>query len=610
MNTSAPAGSVLASTAFSIINNAIIDKKSSFKKAPGVWYNKGKDMKKKWQLAKPVSDEQLQRFPEVNPVVVQLLHNRGLATQEHVDEFLNPDYSQDVHDPYLFRDMQQAVRRIFQAIKDGEAITVHGDYDADGVSASVILVSTLQDLGATVDVYIPHRMSEGYGLNTDTIAELKKRGTSLIITVDCGISSIAEVAAAQAQGIDVIVTDHHEAQPELPDALAIINPHVPGEQYPFADLSGAGVAFKLVQALVQQDKGAKLKQGYEKWLLDLVAIGTIGDCVPLLGENRTLAKYGMIVLRKTRRVGLQKLIETTHYQKESLDTNSVAFGIVPRINAAGRVDHANKAYQLLMTADEDEARAASADLEQTNLSRQKTTEQIVAAAKQQIGTVADQRILFASGADWTVGIVGLVAGKLSDEYSRPVLIMGEKANDVVGSGRSIPAFDITHALIESRDLLERYGGHAAACGFTVKKENVNAFIQKMSALAEQHITKADMVKMVQVDTAIDLERANWDLVSIMQDFEPFGVGNPVPHFMACNAEVIDMQKVGNGGKHLRMALQQGVTSRKIIAFNFGNGLGEELQVGDCVDVVFELSVNEWNGNRELQLKLVDLKMHL
>jgi single-stranded-DNA-specific exonuclease len=565
-------------------------------------------MVKKWLVAKKISEEQKSQFPEIHPIALQLLYNRGLQTQSAIDEFLHPDYGQDIHDPFLFRDMEKAVARIFQAIENGEKITIHGDYDADGVSATVIAASTLLALGAEIHVHIPHRSLEGYGLSEKTVEELVKNGTKLIVTVDCGIASQKEVALAKSKGIDVIVTDHHEQQPELPAADAIINPQVHDEKYPFKNLAGSGVAFKLAHALAIRDGGKKLKEGFEKWLLDLVALGTIADCMPILGENRTLVKYGLIVLRKTRRLGIQELAKQARITLEAVDTNSVGFTIGPRLNAAGRLEHANTAYRLLLTEDLTEAETIAKGLEKTNQDRQRMTEKIVTSAKQQIGDIKDQKILFALGKDWIPGIVGLVAGRLTEEYSRPVLIMGEKQDgEIVGSGRSIPSFNVTKALIECRSLLDHFGGHEAACGFSLAQKNLEKFKKKMIAQAEGHITEKDMVKSIVIDTDIHLKEANWELVELLNQFEPFGEDNRQPRFVTYGLTIVDMQKVGRDGKHLKLVVKQDEEIEKIIAFGIGNSWGNRLKIGDVIDVIFELSVHEWNGNRELQLKLIDIK---
>ncbi|MFA5052217.1 MAG: single-stranded-DNA-specific exonuclease RecJ [Patescibacteria group bacterium] len=567
-------------------------------------------MAKKWQIAKKISSELQARFPEFSALLIQLLFNRGLQAQQPIDEFLHPDYSKNIHDPFLFRGMKTAVDRIFSAIEKHEHITIHGDYDADGVTATVIPYITLKTLGADVDVYIPHRVTEGYGLNSNTVNELAKKGTKLIITVDCGISSQPEIALASKKEIDVIVTDHHEQPPELPAALTIINPHVAGETYPFTDLSGSGVSFKLVSALVMEASRRELYKGlladgFEKWLLDLVAIGTIADCVPILGENRTLVKYGLVVLKKSRRVGLVELAKSARVSLPSVDTNAVSFSLVPRLNAAGRIDHANTAFELLVTDRHDEAESIAASLEKTNQQRQRTTEQMVNESKKQIGDAAGKKLLYAIGPGWSPGIVGLVAGRLMDVHHRPVLIMGEKENVIVGSGRSIPGFDITKALVEARKFLDRFGGHAAACGFTLDKKNLKNFLSSVTKQAER-LTEDKLTKSLFVDAEIPLAAADWELVGQLDQFEPFGEGNKRPRFASFGLTLIDFQGVGQDGKHLRLQVQQQSTTRKMIGFSLSEKWVNELTIGGTIDAVYELSVNEWNGNRELQLKLVDL----
>ncbi|MDD5039732.1 MAG: single-stranded-DNA-specific exonuclease RecJ [Patescibacteria group bacterium] len=563
-------------------------------------------MKRTWLVAKPISDSVRARFAEVDPIIVQLLHNRGFTTQTAIDEFLNPDYGQDLHDPFVFKDMARAVSRIFAAIEKREVITVYGDYDADGVSASIIMVSTLRKLGADVNIYIPHRQSEGYGLNVKTVDDLARSGTKLIVTVDCGIANKLEIERANTKGVDVVVTDHHEQPPELPPAYAIINPHLDQETYPFRELSGAGVAFKVVQALLARDGATRVPAGFEKWLLDIVAIGTIGDCVPIIGENRTLARYGLVVLRKTKRHGLQAIARSARLDIATVDTNGVSFSIVPRLNAAGRMHHANIAYELLMTEDASVAADAAAGLERTNQQRQRLTETMVAESRKQIGSVGTSRLLSAIGDGWQAGVVGLVAGKLADEFQRPVLIMGRHHGEVIGSGRSIEKFDITKALIECREYLVRFGGHAEACGFTLQAGKVAAFLKKMVAIANREIRETDMVKRIMIDAAVPLDAMTWDLVTKLQDFEPFGIGNHQPRFVAYKLTIAEMHAVGKDGKHLRFVLQDGATSRKFIAFGFGKRWCDALSIGDTVDVVFEISFNEWNGSRELQLKVIDI----
>ncbi|MFH2136150.1 MAG: single-stranded-DNA-specific exonuclease RecJ [Patescibacteria group bacterium] len=571
----------------------------------------------KWKVAEQISEKFKNKFPEIDPVILQLLTNRGIKTQEQIDEFLYPDYSQDIHDPYIFLDMKKAVERVFGAIEKKEKIIVHGDYDADGVCSALVMVSTLSALGADVQVYIPHRELEGYGLNMQTVEELGKNGVNLIITTDCGISNHAEIKRAAKLGIDVIITDHHTEPPELPEAaFAIIDPHLAREKYPFHELSGAGVAFKMVQAILRNPQfTANDRQidpeAFEKWLLDLVAIATITDIMPLLGENRTIVKYGLLVLNKTQRLGLKKLIESLSLNKnKDLDARNVAFQIGPRLNAAGRIDHANQAYELLKTDDVDEVQNLVDALNKTNEGRQSLSERVTAEAKAQIGEeIGEEKVLFALGEGWPVGIVGLVAGKIADKFFRPTFVMTEKEGVIMGSGRSIPEFDIMEGLREAKELFSHYGGHAGACGFTLKnKKDLKKFEKILKKFAEKKLDGLDLTQTLEVDAEVDLEKINWELFELLEKFAPFGRANERPRYLGRGLSVETFESVGTNGNHLRINLSQGNGLRKkFIGFCFGDWC-QKLKVGDKIDVVFEVDVNEWNGNRELQMKIIDLKM--
>ncbi len=570
-------------------------------------------MLKKWQVASVIDQNFINQFPEIPPLVLQLMHNRGLLTQEAIDEFLNPDYGQDIFDPFLFKDMAKATAEIFSAIEKKEKIAVYGDYDADGVCGSVILVEILQALGGEVDIYIPHREKEGYGLNLPAIKELANNGVKLIVTTDCGITNHSEVALANELGLRVIITDHHHPAPELPAGLAVINPKVIGEKYPFAELAGVGVAYKLVQALIYklktQNSKLKINEGFEKWLLDLVAIGTIADISPLLGENRTLVKYGLMVLNKTRRLGLKVLIEEASLTGE-LNTQNIAYQIAPRLNAAGRLNHANVVYKLLTTNSTKEARSLAQELNRTNQERQRLTDQIIAEVKKQWGEIkASHKILFAIGDDWPVGVVGLVAGKLCEEFYRPVLVMTRLSGQITGSGRSIPEFNIIEALAKAHGLLMRFGGHAQACGFSIEsEENLKKFKEKLTAVAGRELKDKDLTPRLDIDATIQLKEIDWEIFEQLEKFEPFGEDNKQPRFLASGEEVFNLQPVGSDGKHLRIFLKDETGKiYKTIGFCFGDWC-QRLKIRDKIDLVFEVDVNEWNGNRELQFKIVDLKM--
>lgn len=566
-------------------------------------------------MAEPVSVDLQARFPELNQIVLQLLVNRGLTTQAVIDGFLSPDYLTDLHDPFLFSQMDKAVKRILSAIEAQEHIMVYGDYDADGVTSTAVMIEALTALGAThLDRYIPYRETEGYGLNPVAVKKIADDGVTLVITVDCGITGGAEIDILNAQNVDVIITDHHHAPVSLPKAYAIINQNVPGEPYPFKDLTGVGVAFKVAQALVARHasyKVTQLAEGFEKWLLDLVAIGTIADIQPLLGENRVFATYGLVVINRTRRIGLQKLLASLNNKTNHIDERAVGWQIVPRLNAAGRLNHASTAYELLTTQDETEATRLSQELSQTNQERQQITEKIRDEARKQIGTFKDQNILIVVGEEWPTGIVGLVAGKIADEFHRPTLVISRFKGEIIGSARSIAEFNVIEAIEQCADFLKKFGGHPQAAGFTIDgEEGLQQFIQKMTTLADAQLTGKDIPAVLSVDTEIDLDQVNWELFEALEKFPPYGEDNPKPRFLAKQLTVVDHQKLGKGELHMRLMVSHTKpVIRKTIGFNLGEWCNT-LKRGDKVDMVFEVDVNEWNGNRELQMKIVDLKMSL
>ncbi|PIS40415.1 MAG: single-stranded-DNA-specific exonuclease RecJ [Candidatus Kerfeldbacteria bacterium CG08_land_8_20_14_0_20_43_14] len=571
-------------------------------------------MEKIWHVAEPVSPAIKQEFPELDDITLQLLWNRGLKDQKGIDEFLKPDWLKDIHDPFLFVDMGKAVARIFKAIEKQENIIVHGDYDADGVCASAILFNTLKALGAKVDVYLPHREREGYGLNLQTIDHLHEvHKANLIITCDCGTSNYQEVERAKELKIEVIITDHHHEPVERPKAFALINPRLAGSGYPFPGLAGSGVAFKLAQALIRKSDLDKIdnlsKDGFEKWLLDFVAISTITDFMPLVGENRTLVSYGLIVLKKTPRPGLRAMCEVMGTRQENIDTTTIGFQIGPRLNAAGRMDHASTAFRLLISQDYEESKSIAIALNESNIERQKLTEEIVAKAKGLIGSVgADRKILTALGEGWPVGVVGLVAGRLADEFHRPVLIMTKHDDLVVGSGRSIPSYDITQALVRNKQFLERFGGHAGACGFTLTLAKIEDFSKAILADANHELKDSDLLKEISIESEVALKQISFKLLNVLEDFEPFGEGNPKPLFVCRGMAITELQPVGKDKRHLRIVVNhQTAEPRKFIAFGFGEVYGPMLTVGDKIDIVFSVDRNEWNGTRELQLKVIDLK---
>ncbi|MEW6407850.1 MAG: single-stranded-DNA-specific exonuclease RecJ [Patescibacteria group bacterium] len=574
-------------------------------------------MLKIWHLQPPAPKEFINRFPEFDPLVLQLLYNRGVTSQEKIDEFFNPDYGQDLFDPFLLSDMEKACDRIEQAVLKKERVAIFGDYDADGVTSSVILTDFLKNvLGLSGQVYIPDRQSEGYGLNKKALDWLLYKKIKLVITCDCGVSNKEEIDYGKSKGFDFIVLDHHHLHQKFSDDYIIINPKKSGDKYPFKELAACGVVFKFIQAFLQA-KNPHTKNfgvGVEKWLLDLVAIGTVADCVPLISENRTLVKYGLTVLSKTKRIGLAKLMEKAGIQPENLDTYALSFLIAPRINAAGRIDHATTAYKLLATKNTGEAEKISQDLEEKNYHRQKLCDEIILEAKEIIGKVKkERRILWAAKEKWPLGILGLAAGKICEEFSRPVFILSKGEKESTGSVRSIPQFNIIEAITKSADLLLEYGGHKQAAGLSLENKNLEIFFDRLEDLAAKQLSDLDLIPTINVDAPLDFSKLDFKFYEELQKLEPHGLGNPKPIFAATSIKVENIQLVGYDHQHLKIFLSKPLGGqRKVyeaIGFNQAQGVFQKINKGDLVDIVFELNANIWNGQRKLELKVLDFKKH-
>jgi single-stranded-DNA-specific exonuclease len=588
---------------------------------------------------------------------LQLLYDRGLDTQEKIDEFFNPDYLGDLHDPFLMLGMKEAAERILKAITRKEKIVVFADYDCDGVCGSIILKEVIEKIGGVVEeVYIPDKVAEGYGLNSVAVENFKKNGIQLLITVDCGITNHREIKLAKSLGIEVIVVDHHQVVGFLPEAI-VIDPHQPEDFYPFKDLAGAGVAFKLAQALLQmlrlgsaqcpQDKlssenglanGNKIPDGWEKWLLDLVALATVADIVPLLGENRTLVKYGLVVLAQTQRIGLKYLMKTAGINpilevsandgpaavdnlisrieagmrrySTNLTARILGFSLAPRLNAASRMEHANIAYQLLTSKLADEANKISLKLDDLNRKRQKLVENITKEIEGQFAALEAEKVIFAYSEKWPLGVAGLVAGRLKDKYNRPTFIFNITGGRAKGSIRSIAEFNVVEAMAECSHLLEKFGGHPCAAGCELAADKLGEFKKCLEQIADRELKGIDLTPTIAIDYEFKIGEIDWPAYDWTRKFAPFGKDNPSPLFMLLGAEIINLRKVGNDDKHLKIELKGKVDDRekRIGAIGFNHGIKyEELKVNDKVDIVFEFLVNEWNGTRELELKVIDLK---
>lgn len=545
----------------------------------------------------------------LHPIVASLLDQRGYREEDERVRFLSPQYDRDLHDPFLFSQMERVVERIGISLSRGEVIGIFGDYDADGVTSATVMRETIQALGGRAVVYIPRKDTEGHGLNTRALDFFTKEGARLIMTLDCGMMNHEEIEEANMLGLDVIIIDHHHVPEVLPSAYAIINPKLTGETYPFRDLCGAGTAFKVAQALFR--RFAPEKEDQVKWLLDIVATGTVADVMPLVGENRVLVTYGLIVLSRTRRIGFQEMFRVGRMPfnaDKKPSARDIAFQIAPRINAASRMAHAMLAHDLLMESDTEKAGELALELENHNNARRKlsteTAEQVSALVEAEY---QDKKFIFAVGEVYPFGIVGLIAGRIAHAYRKPTCVLFRGATESMGSFRSIPEFNIIEAIEKCADLLVKFGGHAQAAGMTIKNENLDAFYERFSALVEHDLREV----MTEPELWIDMEIRPTDivpeLVTGIARFAPFGEGNAEPIFSLADMLVKQVRFVGSGNKHLKFSLESpdGLKSFDAIGFSLGERF-PMISVGDRLDVAFTLEENVWNGRSSIQLKLVDV----
>ncbi len=549
-----------------------------------------------------IDNDFIKKNPDYDRVVLQLLFNRGIKTTEEIDYFFNDDYAK-INDPFLFNQMEEVVDLVIKNIKEENKITVYGDYDADGVTSTALMYEILNLFKADVDFYIPDRFEEGIGLNKEAIKKLKNNGTKLIITVDGGIVSKKEVEYAKEIGIKIIITDHHTPRVDsLPDTL-IINPLTPGEKYPFKSLAGVCVAQKLREALIKKSKlNDEMKERLINKGYDLIAVGLVADCMSLVGENRILLKKGMEELNKTNRIGLLELMKVSKINGE-LDSWNVGFQIAPRINAAGRLVHAKEAVKLLTTKDIKEAKEISNTLNDLNIKRQQITGSIVDEADKQI--IKEDKILIClSPKDdiWTEGVIGLAASRVCDKYHKPTLIITRTEEGLKGSGRSIKEFNVIKAIEECSEHLEKYGGHPGACGFSLKEENFDKFTKKIKKIALEKLKDLNLVPTIEIDTKLELEEANEDLIERLDKFKPFGVDNSKPNFLTQGVQIKDIMTMGINKQHIKFR----INSHWALAWNKAEQW-KEYKIGDKIDIVYYLEINEFNGRRDVQMKLMDIK---
>jgi single-stranded-DNA-specific exonuclease len=549
----------------------------------------------------PQAEEALSIFP---PILKQILFNRGYATDAEARAFLKAEPNADT-DPFQLTGMQTAVDRIRYALEHNEPIAVYGDYDVDGVTATALLVQALEGLGANILGYIPNRFDEGYGLNKDALDSLKADGVKLVITVDCGIRSPDEAHHARTIGLDLIISDHHHPDGlNLPPALAVINPKQHGDPYPDKDLAGVGIAYKIAEALISVQHSAI---GFQlEDLLDLVALGTVADLAPLVGENRSLVRKGLRQIRETKRQGLFSLAGVAQMDIKKVTAGDIGFMLGPRLNASGRLESALASLELLTTTDFMRAGQLAQQLDVQNRQRQSITRSMQQQAEE-IALSGDPEtyLLFAAHEEFNPGVVGLAASRLTEVYYRPAVVAAKGPEETRGSCRSIPEFHITDALDQCRNLLVRHGGHAAAAGFTVKNENLPELVSRLKDIAKGQLEGRDLRQTLTADMEVALEELNFDVLKNLAYLEPTGYGNPDAVFVSRDVKVRSSRTVGAEGKHLKLSLEDG---RGAVFDSIGFRMGGLLSaLSPRVDVMYTLEVNEWNGRRSLQLNLKDVK---
>ena len=558
-------------------------------------------MNKKWQVynVDEAKVEEIQKQNNINKLIATILSNRGITKKEDIEIFLKPTRN-DFHDPYKMPDMKIAVDRIIKAIENKEKIIIFGDYDVDGITSITVLKSFFKDRGIEVDSYIPNRLEEGYGLNIPAVEKIAKEGYQLMITVDCGISCIEEIKRANELGIETIVTDHHEVGENLPNALAVVDCKRKDNTYPFRDLAGVGVVFKLIQAI-----SIKLNLEETEYLkyLDIVCVGTISDIVPLVDENRVISKLGLLLVNQTKNIGLKSILNASGYK--NIDSNAISFGVAPRLNACGRMGHAQEALKLFLSSNVNEVYNLTLALNNYNKIRQETEKAIFEDANLQIqkNHLDKNKSIVLAGNNWHHGVIGIVSSKITEMYFKPSILLCLEDDMGKGSGRSIPGFDLHEALTKCQDTIERFGGHSMAIGITIKKENIEKFKEKFEEIATlAHIE--DIIPIIKIDAKVNLSEINKEMVESLKQLEPFGEANKMPIFLFKNLKIDSIRALGEG-KHLKLTLKENNVIVNAIGFNLGE-LANDYRIGDKIDVVGTLEINSFNGLENIQINIKDI----
>ena len=559
-------------------------------------------MNKKWQLNE-VNDELADKIANefnISKIVASIIANKGLKDNNEIEVFLHPRRG-DFHDPFLMPDMDKAVARIIQAIDNKEKVAIYGDYDVDGITSSTVLHRFLEERGLHTDIYIPNRLNEGYGLNKKEIEAIAETKHTLIITVDCGITGYDEIEYAKTFGIDTVVTDHHEPPEKLPDAIAVVDCKRKDNKYPFNGLAGVGIAFKLTQALA-----IKLNLPEESYLkyLDIVCVGTISDIVPLVDENRTISKLGLRLVKQTRNIGLKVLLESIGYKK--IDSNTISFGIAPRINACGRMGHEKEALKLFLTNNIEEAKQITQKLNEYNLQRQEIEKRIFDEAQELMQNPEEQKLpcIVLRKENWHHGVIGIVSSKITDMYFKPSILMCiEEGNIAKGSGRSIPGFDIHEALENCKENIKQFGGHSMAIGITIDNDKFDDFKKQIEEYAENKQI-SEIVPVLNIDEKVQLKNINLSDIKDLELLEPFGEANKSPIFQINNLKIESIRTLTQG-KHLKLDVKEENTRFSAIGFNLGN-LANDYKIGDKVNIAGFLEINSFNGMDSIQINIKDI----
>lgn len=558
-------------------------------------------MNKKWECYQ-TDEEKVKKMAKeynISPLIATILVNKNLEEKKDIDKFLNPTRN-DFYDPYLMPDMEIAINRIIEAIEKREKIIIYGDYDVDGITSITVLKKFLLERGAIVDDYIPNRLDEGYGLNKKAIKKIVEEKYTLMITVDCGISGIDEVEYANSLGLETIITDHHEQAEKLPRALAVVDAKRKDNKYPFNQLAGVGVVFKLIQGI-----GIKLNLEEKEYLkfLDLVCVGTISDIVPLVDENRVIAKLGLKLVKVTKNIGLKTLLNSIGYK--NIDSTCVSFGLAPRINACGRMGHQEEALKLFLTEDPNEAGRIANKLNEYNRERQEKEKKIFTEALEMIkNDKNDKPCIILAGENWHHGVIGIVASKVTEMYFKPSILICLEDDEGKGSGRSIPGFDLHEALSKCDKYIKKFGGHSMAIGITIKKDEFSKFKEQFEEYASScNIDK--IVPVIHIDEEVSLRNINKEVLKELSLLEPFGEGNKMPLFLYKNLKIHSIRALSEG-KHLKLTLKDDNYMIDAIGFNMGE-LANEYLIGNKVDIVGTLEINNFNNNDNIQINLKDIR---